>query len=245
MKQFGSLGDRIRVARTGKYTQEELAELVGIHVVTLRRWEKGDNPPHSEALARLARALGISADYLLGQSDVMLPERREREYETPFADAADTEAIADIVQENRYHTVSVRVLPKDVRACRGREPFWRGKDYRFEAVMRLPVPDVVQFSPLVGIYAEDDSMWPSIQSGELVIFSDNMNRFRGVVTGDVVIAAYNGRMIIRGLLLRGGRVTLRAENPNSRDIDLADDDEFDVLGKVLKVYSVRDISPVY
>lgn len=42
-----NIGDKIRLARKGKYTQAQLAELLGVHEVTVRRWEseKGDREP--------------------------------------------------------------------------------------------------------------------------------------------------------------------------------------------------------
>ena len=46
-------------------TQEALAELVGIHVNTLLRWEYGTREPRASELSRLAKALNITEAELL------------------------------------------------------------------------------------------------------------------------------------------------------------------------------------
>ncbi len=62
------LGERIRALRKKKYTQEELAELVGVHVNTLIRWEHGDRNPTADKLQALADALGTSMQCLLSET---------------------------------------------------------------------------------------------------------------------------------------------------------------------------------
>ncbi len=46
-----TLGERIRTARKEKYTQEELAEMIGVHVNTLRRWERGERSPDAKMMS--------------------------------------------------------------------------------------------------------------------------------------------------------------------------------------------------
>lgn len=64
------VGDRIRTFREKSgLSQDELAELASIHRVTLARYESGKVDPGAQALARIADALGVSADALLGRND--------------------------------------------------------------------------------------------------------------------------------------------------------------------------------
>jgi transcriptional regulator with XRE-family HTH domain len=65
------LGQRLRRVRRSKdLTQEELGRLAGVNAVTISRLESG-NAEHAYArtVRDLARALGVSADYLLGLSN--------------------------------------------------------------------------------------------------------------------------------------------------------------------------------
>lgn len=63
------VGDKIREYREKNgLSQDELAELASIHRVTLARYEAGKIDPGSQALARIADALGVSMDVLAGRS---------------------------------------------------------------------------------------------------------------------------------------------------------------------------------
>ncbi|MBR1417493.1 MAG: helix-turn-helix transcriptional regulator [Synergistaceae bacterium] len=50
-------------------TQEELAAKINVSVMSIRRWEWGENCPRSDELQRLAEALGTTSAYLLGEVD--------------------------------------------------------------------------------------------------------------------------------------------------------------------------------
>lgn len=52
-----------------RYTQVELAELIGVHKQTIWRWEKGLKQPNSDDLIKIANVLQISVDWLLGLDD--------------------------------------------------------------------------------------------------------------------------------------------------------------------------------
>jgi transcriptional regulator with XRE-family HTH domain len=62
-----SLGKRLARLRKEKgFTQIELAEKAGIIQAIVSDYERGKLRPHAEMVARLAVALGVSADELLG-----------------------------------------------------------------------------------------------------------------------------------------------------------------------------------
>lgn len=60
---------RLRVLReTRGYTLEDVANLIGVHRSQIIRWEDG-KVPNAESVVKLARALSVSTDYLLGLVD--------------------------------------------------------------------------------------------------------------------------------------------------------------------------------
>lgn len=64
--------DRLRQRRDEKgYTQQELAEATGISIAQIQRYEdeEGTTMPSVDKLGALAKALDVSADYLMGLSD--------------------------------------------------------------------------------------------------------------------------------------------------------------------------------
>lgn len=61
---------RLRAARRDKgYTQYELSRLTGISERYIGRYESGKSMPTSIYLLRIAKALGVSPNYLLGEDD--------------------------------------------------------------------------------------------------------------------------------------------------------------------------------
>lgn len=65
------LGERIRELRKqANFTQPELAEKIGVHETTVRRWEQDkDKGPGFDMIQKLAQALGTTAGDLMGETD--------------------------------------------------------------------------------------------------------------------------------------------------------------------------------
>lgn len=55
-----------------KLSQAELAETVGIIAVTVGRYERGEIKPSIDIASKLANALDVSLDYLVGSTDELL-----------------------------------------------------------------------------------------------------------------------------------------------------------------------------
>lgn len=63
------IGVRIRSKRSEiGLSQKALAEAVGVSPPAINRFEKGIKLPSIDTLAKLAKALGVSADFLLGSA---------------------------------------------------------------------------------------------------------------------------------------------------------------------------------
>lgn len=61
---------RLRLAREMRnYKQDQLAELAGMPATTIAHFEAGARKPSFESLRKLAIALEITTDYLLGRVD--------------------------------------------------------------------------------------------------------------------------------------------------------------------------------
>jgi transcriptional regulator with XRE-family HTH domain len=61
--------ERLKELRTKKgISQNELARDIGVHVTNISRYERGENRPTSDVLAKLAGALDVTADYLMDGS---------------------------------------------------------------------------------------------------------------------------------------------------------------------------------
>ncbi len=67
-------GGKIRELRKSRnMNQDQLAELASLNRVTIAKYETGRVEPGAQALARIADALEVSTDVLLGRSDAQPP----------------------------------------------------------------------------------------------------------------------------------------------------------------------------
>ena len=64
-----TFGERLKLLREGKYSQEELANMLNVHSVTISKWENNVQEPRANKVAELARILGTTTAYLLGDTD--------------------------------------------------------------------------------------------------------------------------------------------------------------------------------
>lgn len=58
-----------RARRENNLTQQQVAEILGIHQSTIAGYEKGRTEPNAETLGELSRLYGHSVDYFLGLAD--------------------------------------------------------------------------------------------------------------------------------------------------------------------------------
>ena len=82
------LKDTIKKLRTEQgLSQDELAERVHVVRQTVSKWERGTSVPDADSLVALARALGVSAAELLGESAMAEKEPCDLAWETSLLDA--------------------------------------------------------------------------------------------------------------------------------------------------------------
>lgn len=69
-----TFGERLeKCIRDSEYTQKELAEKIGVTPVRLNYWVKDKRQPDVPFIRALANALGVSADYLIGNESPSAP----------------------------------------------------------------------------------------------------------------------------------------------------------------------------
>ena len=78
-----NFGERVHLMRRRrKMTQKELGEAIGVSKTTIFRIEKGDfSDAMGQHIAKMARVLNVSGDYLLGlkeEPEPLEPEPREK-----------------------------------------------------------------------------------------------------------------------------------------------------------------------
>lgn len=85
------LKDTIKKLRTEQgLSQDELAERVHVVRQTVSKWERGTSVPDADSLVALARALGVSAAELLGESAMVEKKPDDLAWETSLLDECIT-----------------------------------------------------------------------------------------------------------------------------------------------------------
>lgn len=91
------LGERLRLSRTARgMTQSNLARAAGTTHATISRIESALQDPAATATSRIASALGVTTDYLLGLSDVSTPAEHLAPAMADIQQAADIVALRDV-----------------------------------------------------------------------------------------------------------------------------------------------------
>ena len=104
-------------------TQKEMANLIGVGIAQIRRYEKGNSSPTLEVIKNIARTLGISADELLFDeneraatakiSDAKLLEQFEQ---ISKLSAHDREAVKTILDSMIFKGRIEKVMPSRTNA---------------------------------------------------------------------------------------------------------------------------------
>lgn len=72
--------NRLKELRAGRYTQAEMADLLGVGRTTYTKYESGDIRLSAEVLEKLARIFDVSVDYILGRDAASDEEEALWEY---------------------------------------------------------------------------------------------------------------------------------------------------------------------
>ena len=98
-------GGKIRDLRKERgLNQDQLAELANLNRVTIAKYESGRVEPGAQALARIADALEVSTDVLLGRSDE--PLQWKEAPKSPEISIVST-AMERMTQEQKDQVISV------------------------------------------------------------------------------------------------------------------------------------------
>lgn len=82
----------------------------------------------------------------------------------------------------------------------------------------------------IAIKVIDDVMEPSLKKDSYCFVELNVP----LDNKDIGLFKYNGNFIIRKFIIRKDKLVLRANNKKYEDIDLSEEDNFTIIGKILK-----------
>ena len=105
--------NNLKTLRTNaKLTVRDLAEKININYATLSRLENSESHFNNDYIAALTNFFNVSADYLLGLSDIPNPKDHQLKY---FANAAKLVTLEDIVLLYDHEHITIRFFPNYIK----------------------------------------------------------------------------------------------------------------------------------
>jgi lexA repressor len=253
----------LTLRKNKKLTQEELGSLVGVSKAAVYAWEKGAYQPEGDNLINLAGALGVSAAYLLEETDDPTPASVSKQRLNVGINLDDPEVLSEVLSGLRARKIQVPkvesdpnvpfpgeqepIMPPQVLlpvidqdACAG-----AGFDYsdvEAYAVDWLPYPiealggPIGPHKPYFVKVSGDSMVGVGIVDGCMVAINPNVE----VRNGDNVYVRWKGRCSIKGFIEYSDRIELRPANRDYQStwIDREDWEELRILGKVVRVFNL-------
>jgi len=81
----------------------------------------------------------------------------------------------------------------------------------------------------VALKIQDDVMEPYLKKGDYGFLELNVP----LKNKDIGLFEYNGKFIVRRFIIRKDKLVLRADNKNYSDINLSEDDNFTIIGRLV------------
>lgn len=210
-----NIGESIKTYRDAiGISQEELGERVGLSKNTIYLYEKGKRSPQSDVLIKIATALGIAPNVLLGTP--LSNAQPARMLEIPLMDLSTVASCG--VGNNLY-----------------------GVESKAEETIFIEHSDLQRYDELhkpFAIHTDGDSMeGAGLEEGSIAV----INPAEDVISGDMALVVWNDNWFIKWVVWNpDGSVELRSANPNyatiSVDREYAEDcNWFYIVGKVIDI----------
>lgn len=212
-------GERLKALRESKkLTREELGSMVGASSSAVWRWENNDRNASDDKMLEIAKALGASVSYLLGEVDFSGSLTNYNEDSFAIERRSDFDSVyIPVVGSDRLKTEDSEVLKISSYMPL---PKFLIKDISLEESQDLRIIKMI-----------GDSMEPRYNDGDCIIYKQTMTGS----DGDNVVAIYKSKACVRWLIIKDNIKALRSLNKNYPDITGSETDPIYIQGKVLSV----------
>lgn len=214
---MNTIGENIRrLRKSHKYTQKDLAELLGVKPTTVASWEQGRNKPLMDKVTKLSNLFKISPTELIGKSLTIKPE-----------EASDIQPTnMKSLSQSGMHAVHIPII--GTIAC-GTPILAEQNIEGYTTELFTEKPDGTLFV----LRCQGDSMEPKIPNGATVVV-----REQPTVEDDEIAAVLvddNTAATLKRIKHVGKQVMLMPENKKYDPILLNEENPGRILGKVIKV----------
>lgn len=215
MENLIEIGQRIKKVRKELgLTQEEFANKLGLHRNTIKKYENGESIPSTKFLKLLEYEFGINPRWILkGEGEMFLPSNYEKRKEELY----------------KIGFPKIKYIPiiGYVSAGIPEREEWKIMDW-------IAIPESSRGS--FALIVDGTSMEPLIPKRSIIIVYEIFSPLE-LKDGDIVVACIDGEYTLKRFFLEKGKIILRSENKNFKDI-VIDPKEFEIYikGKVEALY---------
>jgi len=227
MGKLSDLLERQRKKLGLSYTN--IAEKVGISSVYISQALRGQRIPKDNILVKLSDALALDPSVVLRLAHYEKAPEAARRYLEPLVKPAGSDAKFDNIEP--YALGSGRKVPILGWVQAGQFSPTATND------LSPLAPDDYIYSDILGrnlfaLRVENDSMEPLFHQDDIIIVNPNIK----ARSGDFVVARLKegGEVTFKKLIIKDQRVSLRPLNGKYDDIILKEDEDFEILGKVVE-----------
>lgn len=227
-------GAVLRLLRKNKkFTQAVLSEIIGVSRNTIYDWERNAYFPEGENLVHLAKALGVSVAYLVGETDDPKPADQTAGKERPLI---KSNVQFEIEEPIPIDQIIIPVLSAEQAACLGKgKPLSEITDGSEEKIL-FPKKDVGTLCggrmPFAIIIDGSMEKW-GIKEGSRVV----INPAEEADDFDIALVCYKHKMAVKKLQrMSNGKINLISSDGNIITVPAEDTtlpDIFSILGKAM------------
>jgi len=212
-----------QVRKILNFTQQELAEALGITVTSIRRYEYDTTQISKKTALALKGLFGVNPTWLLtGEGEMFLPTEDRPTPEKILQASPQTRGVLPVPVINLQVPAGFPEMPLE--------------DEQIQDYLYLPFGEAP--SNAMAVKVKGHSMSPTIEDGEYVIFLPaGMSDVR---SGDIVIVRNEwNELILKRFREKYGEMFLVSDNPKYPTIK--PNEEYTIVGKVIKKVTVQNL----
>lgn len=241
-----TLGEKIKQARLDrKYTQKQLAELIGAKHNTISNWEKDQNKPNPDIIELLCGVLEVPPSYFFDADPEFSLSLVEQNLINKYRKLGvhGREVVTRIVELEYLHQLEIEdrknhcpsedpdtFTPHPVYllpVSAGTGQFLDGENYEMVTFPTKEIPKGSNF----GVRVSGDSMEPQLHDGDVAF----IQRSKEIKSGSIGVFILNGEAYIKKMVCDLDECYLVSLNPSYQPIKIKETDDLKTVGKVLWV----------
>lgn len=224
---MNSIGNRLKSIR-GKQSGEEFSKLLGTHLQTIYRYERGERKPDIDFIQLVSKKTGVSIEWLITGEGLMYP-REQNKAEENIEFHKNIAAITTVNDDFIMIPMAKAVLSAGAGSLETNGECERSYAFRRDFIERKG-----NYRDMVLMRVYGDSMEPEIMDSDVVLLDQSK---RTILPGRIFAVGFEDAIYLKRIDMLPGKVLLKSMNPAYPPVELdirgQMNDLFRVIGRVL------------